>query len=60
VSEASYETGYRDGEHNRETDVRIAIEHSGSWDELLERLRGIIGDPDAELGSEFGLNDNAG
>ena len=53
MGDADYETGYRDGEANREADIRIAVTYSRDLDELLERLRGITGDPGLELGSEW-------
>ncbi len=54
MTEPGYEQGYRDGESNREADIRIAVEYSSTLQELLAQLRAITGDPDLELGSEYG------
>ena len=48
-----YDTGYRDGEHNREADIRVAVQYACTHAELIERLRGITDDPELELGSEW-------
>ena len=49
----SYDQGYRDGEHNRECDIAIAIQFSRTYEELLEQLQGICNDHELELGSEW-------
>lgn len=49
-----YETGYRDGESNREMDIRIAVTHSRTLEELIQKLRDITGCQDMELGDEWG------
>jgi hypothetical protein len=48
-----YEQGYRDGESNREADIRVAVQYATSLDELLGQLRRITGDDELELGSEW-------
>lgn len=53
MSDDPYEVGYRDGESNREADIRIAVTHSRTPEELIQRLRDMTGCQDMNLGDEW-------